>query len=1530
MAKHKALKGQAVVADAIAKSKAKAAAKTKGDKKGGSPRRERKGEGKGKRDKKGGDNKDKGPNPNTAKPPEDTARLVTDAQPGAKDRVSTKQKVRDGFTMVQERVLSFEEIAKHFDTGVSRVENTIELSDFVKGYTHLSIPNTLYAPERIMDLEDALQYDLGKVLDNIMGSHPLFKDVTELSHMNKGNFAERENQRPAGYAATTRLHAGRLCIPILNDSGATCSCITEEQVMQLVHHVWTMLDKGLISEDDYNYPLIQFFKFRSAATLKGAAAKSEMVVEYAAILRLEFIPEGQSRGPTKDIYFKIFKKGTCSILGGVLGWPSLDFPTHPGAEGLGWRNSLDGAEYTALGVTVPRLDDRRKAGYNRSVARYNASGGALMALEEDDITGEFFRSIDEASARQLRAASLLADQVPVAQMEPIGLGEFSLDPGERAVLPVRWSRFGQPSVTFCSTHPEAPDGLEVLPGRCDSRDVMSLVVENTSELAVTVTESDYIAVGTEVDAVPTLDSCLELHRVQREFDRSLDWSGGGKDTGRVIKHTQGDGEVFLVIHRVPRFGPCSMEELYTHAGESWRGREPLLRVTTQNFLSGEVDYYEEAADEKGELPDWSQYNWNVPWTGQTVFTFAPGLPEKVAIVEEKVPTCPSEDQVGAGDMLFSVDEQREARSDRCDVCARESILACDCCPSLPKKLCGASCLLRHAEGRYEKHTPDETSTLFEHLCAVKEPKKTAPTPPSGFVLVALHDVLGGARRALELLGLKPALFLCYEEDPDCKTLIQEAWPDVEFLPCLDSPDAELLQPYLNRIPTLSTGLIVGGSACTQFPASTADRGMYLDEGTSGFHTFVEFVEDLRTTTPSIEWHFVLEHVARVNAHDRELVTDLVRRISGKPPLSIDASQFGHTSRNRLYWTSWTTPKAGLVLQDFGKTSNDRSNRVTIVMNPSKRRVPVEQFLDKGAIKHTKGYPFPTAQRWLHRLANSSADELGIDGCDRETLQRWEVAGCPVPPYQFKKENCVIEADGLIRPPNADERERLHGYPPGFTNQLPEHRRLFHIGYSFHCIVLAWVVSGFALQTRYVKESATVEGLWQAAGYSYSTGGSFDPEELESLSLINQLPSGSPSCGRDLAEHRPLNYCFLEDPGVHEQNDLHDLGDRITVVSPPDCDDYDPREEYVMHLVQDDATIAELQQLTVPPDEYYEELMKYWKEWWPKCDPQLLDHMMSLCIAFDTATAFAMSFGISKFALAQEQAKLVGEIVGRYGRSPNPAIVNAIKKWPPVYTLKQLQEFLGTINYVRPHCGPEYCRIAHPLRPLLKPNAVFPPNEEQLKALENLKELVTEFHKLCVPDEADAILAANAWIHGAPPAGRPYELGADTSGYAIGGVVGQCDENNGKLKPLLYITAHLKPHQCNWSPYEQELWGLLHGKREKNKQLGRIPHINHTDHANLARLENLDLNRIEPKHFRWYQEITEGGSLLLHRPGASALHKGPDGLSRNPPGRDQLIRAKDSEWEGYRDRIRGIQRTIEKGEADDEDGEALTLEQVGEN
>ena len=78
--------------------------------------------------------------------------------------------------------------------------------------------------------------------------------------------------------------------------------------------------------------------------------------------------------------------------------------------------------------------------------------------------------------------------------------------------------------------------------------------------------------------------------------------------------------------------------------------------------------------------------------------------------------------------------------------------------------------------------------------------------------------------------------------------------------------------------------------------------------------------------------------------------------------------------------------------------------------------------------------------------------------------------------------------------------------------------------------------------------------------------------------------------------------------------------------------------------------------------------------------------------------------------------------------------------------------------------------------------------------------------------ADAIQAAQAWLAGEPAAGLPYEAGADTSKIAMGGVLGQPECKDGRLRILLYWSAPLSPAQSQWHRFEQEFWGLLQLKR----------------------------------------------------------------------------------------------------------------------
>ena len=83
----------------------------------------------------------------------------------------------------------------------------------------------------------------------------------------------------------------------------------------------------------------------------------------------------------------------------------------------------------------------------------------------------------------------------------------------------------------------------------------------------------------------------------------------------------------------------------------------------------------------------------------------------------------------------------------------------------------------------------------------------------------------------------------------------------------------------------------------------------------------------------------------------------------------------------------------------------------------------------------------------------------------------------------------------------------------------------------------------------------------------------------------------------------------------------------------------------------------------------------------------------------------------------------------------------------------------------------------------------------------------------MPDEAAAIAAAHAWLTGQEPTGSLYEGGADSCGYALGGIFGQACPLTRALRPLMYFNEPLSMTQQRWTPYELEFYGLLRLRRQ---------------------------------------------------------------------------------------------------------------------
>ena len=73
-------------------------------------------------------------------------------------------------------------------------------------------------------------------------------------------------------------------------------------------------------------------------------------------------------------------------------------------------------------------------------------------------------------------------------------------------------------------------------------------------------------------------------------------------------------------------------------------------------------------------------------------------------------------------------------------------------------------------------------------------------------------------------------------------------------------------------------------------------------------------------------------------------------------------------------------------------------------------------------------------------------------------------------------------------------------------------------------------------------------------------------------------------------------------------------------------------------MQQEDLIAQIHNEELPPDSYYSELEEVLAALFPKSTKDARHHIVALSAAFDTAAAFALSFGVKKFMRARESGR----------------------------------------------------------------------------------------------------------------------------------------------------------------------------------------------------------------------------------------------------------------------------------------------------
>ena len=134
---------------------------------------------------------------------------------------------------ISEGIASLVEQISSIGAGNVRVKDSVEMLDYISNiaptdfqpcYRLKPVPTRKRAK---LSKEGA---SLGQLIDELKIVDPGFIQIERVSELEDVNFEIQQYQRPVGYSAQTRLHAGRLCVPTLNDTGATCACMTEEQM----------------------------------------------------------------------------------------------------------------------------------------------------------------------------------------------------------------------------------------------------------------------------------------------------------------------------------------------------------------------------------------------------------------------------------------------------------------------------------------------------------------------------------------------------------------------------------------------------------------------------------------------------------------------------------------------------------------------------------------------------------------------------------------------------------------------------------------------------------------------------------------------------------------------------------------------------------------------------------------------------------------------------------------------------------------------------------------------------------------------------------------------------------------------------------------------------------------------------------------------------------------------------------------------------------------------------------------------------
>jgi len=165
----------------------------------------------------------------------------------------------------------------------------------------------------------------------------------------------------------------------------------------------------------------------------------------------------------------------------------------------------------------------------------------------------------------------------------------------------------------------------------------------------------------------------------------------------------------------------------------------------------------------------------------------------------------------------------------------------------------------------------------------------------------------------------------------------------------------------------------------------------------------------------------------------------------------------------------------------------------------------------------------------------------------------------------------------------------------------------------------------------------------------------------------------------------------------------------------------------------------------------------------------------------------LCFKRSKCDFNMEEIPILEVIVGKGQIKMEQEKIKAVKEWKTPGKVKDVESFLGFTNFYRRFIQ-NFSQITKPLNEL-KGKKEWRWEEEHQKAFEELKKRITSQPVLALPRREGK-----------------FRVETDMSGHAIGGVLSQ--EQEGKWKPIAFLSRTIQPVERNYEIYDKELLAIV--------------------------------------------------------------------------------------------------------------------------